>query len=72
MLGFSWDLFFEKNFGINLGNYRNCSVQFFVVSLAWNCLLLLFLISESQHRRLMEPHRAVREGPGGSAPFLFS
>ena len=36
--------FFEKNLGINLGNYRSCSGKF-LLSLVWYCLLLIFLIS---------------------------
>ena len=54
--------FFEKNLGINLGNYRNCSVEFFafvsVVLLIAYCYF--FLVRESQNKCLMEPHRAVK------------
>ena len=40
-------------------------------SLVWHYLLLLFLISEQQNKCLMEPHRAVKKGLGGSAPSFL-
>ena len=57
---------FEKNLGINLGNYRNCSGKFlsmFLTSKPFMFLLVLliriFQINEPSNRCLTQEHRAV-------------